>query len=180
MGGIKIKPDSSGRGGELETSMEYSLDGEGGDLRRGCAGRLKAGLVGLALLVGVGSSGGCLTPRGEQFANTLGAAATQQFISNSIDQSMGVNRGTEVNVHGDYGDNNNVPENVYFRDGRYYPIEGYKWVNPNNQKDLRVMPENVYFRDGRYYPEPGYTWVNPNNQKDLSVAPIRELLKIKD
>lgn len=91
---------SEGRGGELETSVEYSVDVNKDNSRRGRGG-LKAGLVGaLALPFLVG---GCMTARGNYYAEQLGAAATQQFISNSIDQSMGVNRGTEVNVNQYYG-----------------------------------------------------------------------------
>ncbi|MBU4116893.1 MAG: hypothetical protein KKG94_04030 [Nanoarchaeota archaeon] len=78
--------------------------------------------------------------------------------------------GTAGNRQHDRDLMNKNHENLINTTGKKYrPAPGYAWVNPSNQKDLRVMPEGVIFSNNEYAPAPGYAWVNPGDKNDLRV-----------
>ena len=140
---------------------------------------LEFGLLGGAGITAI-MNGGC-TAAGNAFAREF----TKNMIVHTAAEAISheVNP-SETNVYVDNSGNNSqpitpevkntLPENVVFSSGKYNPAEGYTWVNPDNQKDLRVMPENVVFSSGKYSPASGYTWDNPDNPNNLSVIRIQE------
>ena len=140
---------------------------------------LEFGLLGGAGITAI-LNGGC-TAAGDAFAREF----TKNMIVHTAAEAISheVNP-SETNVYVDNSGNNSqpitpevkntLPENVVFSSGKYNPAEGYTWVNPDNQKDLRVMPENVVFSSGKYSPASGYTWDNPDNPNNLSVIRIQE------
>jgi hypothetical protein len=69
--------------------------------------------------------------------------------------------------------NSAPPNTVRTSDGNLRPAEGYRWVNANNPKDIRVewTPGLVKARSG-FRTEAGYRWLNPDDPDDLRVVSI--------
>jgi hypothetical protein len=70
------------------------------------------------------------TPEGRSLALGLMTHATREKISHELNPNQ-----TNVNVY----NQQNLSENVIERDGKYLPAPGYKWMNPKNPKDFRVI-----------------------------------------
>ena len=79
-----------------------------------------------------------------------------------------------------------LPDNVILSsNGNYSPAQGYTWINPKDNKDLRVrkeqqIPENVIvLSNGMRRPAQGYVWANPKNRDDLRVRKIQSANSVK-
>ena len=97
---------------------------------------------------------------------------------------------SEINVYTNGGREQQrtqqLPDNVILSsNGNYSPAQGYTWINPKDNKDLRVrkeqqIPENVIvLSNGMRRPAQGYVWANPKNRDDLRVRKIQSANSVK-
>jgi len=102
--------------------------------------KLGRGIVGLALT----GLAGCTTA-GQEFVNEViegvvvqGAVSSADAIArNEFEGPRGTN--IENNFYTNNGRNVQLPENVIYRDGSYYPAEGYTWVDKGNNLEVRKL-----------------------------------------
>jgi hypothetical protein len=71
-----------------------------------------------------------------------------------------------------------LPPHVIRNANGLAPTSGWRWVNKDDPKDLRVelLPGLIQPKEGTYEVGPGYEWVNPNDQSDRRVQLKRGLI----
>ena len=99
------------------------------------------GLVILGLLYGCAGTGAVKSASDNPAAISL---ETSMYDESSQEQSMRESEAerSHINVNtqaqSTQQKRTGLPENVIYSDGQYNPAPGYVWVNPDDQKDLRV------------------------------------------
>lgn len=76
--------------------------------------------------------------KGDAFRDFIGHLAAKTLVEEGIKKEMGHSNYQQQERQSQQG-RTELPENVIYSDGKYNPAPGYKWVNPNDQKDLRVI-----------------------------------------
>ena len=140
--------ETTARGGELDGSVGNSSNdykNSVGDLS--FYRRLKNGVLGLCMLVGVGSMSGCgalygidpvvtaVVDSSPSFMAPLGARKKIEMEREERLREIEIER--EERLRERNFSSTQMPENVYQRDGGLYPIPGYEWVD-DNPKNYRV------------------------------------------
>ncbi len=128
----------------------------------------------LGLFLGTASSS--CTPEGRSLALSLFRQGASDAIAHELNPHE-----TNVHVYNQGQNNQRLPENVIMKNGGYNPAPGYRWVDPTNPKDFRVVEKQERELIREIITCNDFIDVNKNKKVDRGeIRGIKDIFKIDE